>query len=985
MKKNNKRRHGASFKYSLLATAISTSLGTAWAQDSVESQDDSIEEVVVSGVRADLLNAQDIKRSADTFVDAISADDAGRLPDRSVTEAISRLPGIAIGRFEASDDPDHFGVEGSGVVIRGLTHVRSEFNGRDAFKVNGGRGLSFQDVPPELMGTVRVYKNSTADLIEGGISGTVNLVTRKPLDNDERVISFSADATYSDFIESTTPTYSGLFSDTWETSAGRFGLLVNYSHSELEAQSDGMQVGIYNQQNTQVNGQDVFVPRSAALRRKQDERERDGAALVLQWENLDETIVATGEYLHSESNLAWTEYGMELDDGADRDIFPVSGTDFEFNNDGIFENGIMTSEAGWRGNDPVRQPGGRFGMQHNMVSRWRENNATIDDYSLNIAVRPTDNLEVTGDLQYVDAQTDTLDFQMMGGLRTVVGLDLTTGGLPKIDLYDPAYDGGTIQSDYLDDPHNNFYRSAMDHVEDNEGEEFATRLDLDYSFDDGFVTAVKAGVRFSDREQTVRYSTYNWGVLSEAWTGSGNTWYDDPSAAALGYDSVGFEDFGKGGVLDIIGGQSLLFPDMDLVANYPNNQAIIGPVSQGWMPLSQRPGATGYFLPTEINEQSESKLAAYVRLDFASELGGYEIDGNVGLRYVDIETDTNGFLSYPDYTPDPNDPTDPLNFLDANQSAFGNGATAENVATGNYSTVLPSLNLKLMLDEESLIRFALSKAIALPDLDKLSNHVSIWGDNLRVDFDNTVTPPLPISASFERFLGSAGNPFLQPMESINFDLSYEWYFAPDGNLTTSLFYKDLKNYFISGTTQRDFTNNGVTQAVSMETTVNGESGTIKGLEVNYQQFYDSLPGFWGGFGVSANFAYIKDSGSPNIGNNLAFDNLPLEGLSEKNLNVALMYEKYDVSARLAYNWRSEYLLTTRDVITTLPIYNEAMGFLDGSVFYDINDNFQVGIQATNLLNTEVETSMQYNAEGDRLTRSWFVNDRRFTFVVRATF
>ncbi|HTF82978.1 MAG TPA: TonB-dependent receptor plug domain-containing protein, partial [Cellvibrio sp.] len=134
----------------------------------------NIEEIVVSGVRTDLQNAQQIKRNADTFVDSISASDIGSLPDRSVLEAMQRLPGVSIERFAAANDPDHFGVEGSGAVIRGMSATRSEFNGRDSFTANSGRGLSFQDVPPELMGGVDLYKNQTADMIEGGIGGTVS-------------------------------------------------------------------------------------------------------------------------------------------------------------------------------------------------------------------------------------------------------------------------------------------------------------------------------------------------------------------------------------------------------------------------------------------------------------------------------------------------------------------------------------------------------------------------------------------------------------------------------------------------------------------------------------------------------------------------------------------------------------------------------------------------------------------------------------------
>src|SRR5690606_38931024 len=130
----------------------------------------------------------------------------------------------------------------SGVVVRGLTWVRSELNGRDTFSATNGRVLSFSDVPSELMGGVDVFKNPSADMVEGGISGTINLRTRVPFDSPGRVIAGSLEASYGDFAEEWTPTASVLYSDRWDTEAGEFGLLLNAVSSELTARSDGQQI-----------------------------------------------------------------------------------------------------------------------------------------------------------------------------------------------------------------------------------------------------------------------------------------------------------------------------------------------------------------------------------------------------------------------------------------------------------------------------------------------------------------------------------------------------------------------------------------------------------------------------------------------------------------------------------------------------------------------------------------------------------------------
>ena len=165
-------------------------------------------EVIVTGLRASLETAQDIKRDADTFVDSITATDIGAFPDKSVAEALQRVPGITVSRLQSNDDSTHFSGEPASVLIRGLTFVRTEFNGRDSFSADGYRGLNFNDISPELMAGVDAYKNQTAEMIEGGIAGTVNLRTRLPFDADRQVVSLTGRANYGDRTEDTT--YEGL-------------------------------------------------------------------------------------------------------------------------------------------------------------------------------------------------------------------------------------------------------------------------------------------------------------------------------------------------------------------------------------------------------------------------------------------------------------------------------------------------------------------------------------------------------------------------------------------------------------------------------------------------------------------------------------------------------------------------------------------------------------------------------------------------------
>jgi TonB-dependent receptor len=999
IKKNRK------FQLSIIASAIiaspfSTGVFAAQEPTQAEVEEDNIEIVIVEGTRSNLINAQNMKRNGETILDAISAKDIGSLPDRSVLEAIVRLPGVSIERFAAANDPDHYGIEGSGVVVRGLTHTRSEFNGRDTFTADAGRGLSFQDVPPELMGSVELFKNQSADMIEGGIAGTVNLVTRKPFDAAGRVLAFTVDGTYSEFAGETTPTFSGLYSDIFDVNNGRLGVLLNYSNSELKAQSDGAQIGRYETQNELVNGQTILAPRTTRLTRKEDDRKREGFAAALQYENESKTLLATAQFIRSDSSLAWTEHAIEMaDDAVINDLVALEGTEFEISDQGLFESGFITSNAGWRGNDAERQPSGEFGAQHAMITRVREQNNIVDDYGFNVKYRPNDTWSFNFDAQYVESTSEIFDFSVMGATRAIVGIEQNGNDLPDITLLDPANSG---DEEFFVDPHNYFWRSAMDHLSDNEGDELAFASDVQYTFDSGFFESVKVGARYAKRDQTTRQSTYNWGWLSEAWAGNGNAWFDaegDELGASLAnrYEQFTFDDFARGGVLNVASGNAFLFPSKTLALDYENAEAAFASLSPNWQRLSSRDGAIGDFLNNEINKTVEENNAFYIKGNFEGELGDMFYSGNVGLRYVKIKNETDGFLTFPDTVGDVDDPSDPDNFLPDAQAAFGDAGFTEQTANSEYTNILPSFNLKLNLQDDLILRFGFSEAIALPDLGNLRNFVRISAEDLVITYDESSEQREIVDARYSRYTANSGNPFLKPMESYNYDLALEWYFSEGvGSLTGSFFYKDISNYFINGSVDREFVNNGASQIVQVDGATNGDEGTVQGLEIAYQQFYDFLPGALSGIGMQFNYTYIEEDGSPNAGlapdkpdstesDDVAFEGLPLEGLSKDNVNIVAMYEKYGVNARLAYNWRSEYLLTSKDVITQLPIYNEAGGQLDGSIFYNITDSLQLGLQGTNLTDEVAFTSMQIDNDNNRVARSWFASGRRFSVILKGNF
>ena len=979
----------------------------AMAQDAAGQDPDvtEVEEIIVTGIRSSLRNAQTIKQDSDVFVDAISAEDIGALPDRSVTEALQRVPGVSISRFAGANDPDHFSVEGSGVVVRGLTFVRSELNGRDTFSANNGRDLSFADVPPELLGSVEVFKNVSADMIEGGIAGTVNLNTRRPFDSPGRVMALSVEGNYGDLEQKLTPTVSALISDRFDTGAGEFGFLLSGVYSQLQSRSDGLQSLNYRLDTS--TGRDLWTPSGLAFRTQSFDRERTGVAAAGQWRSNDRTMEATIQFLRSESTQAWTENAIEtiVDDTGNR--VPTPGTTWEYDDDGIFTRGVITSNAGWRSADPSVP---LEGIQHSFIKRGVDQRYVTSDLGFNFKWAPTDRLRLNFDGQYVESTVENTDFQLANSFFAIDVIDLS-GDTPTLGLLPPTVGGTGDIAAFMANPANYYWRNAMDHKEDSEGEEYAFRADAEYDLDTGWLDSVKVGVRVAERDQTTRNSLYNWGVISEVWNGAtGPVWLDQGSVGTPrltgGLSAAGLFDFSSMGVpVSAFGYAGNPGRDYDEAVAFARamNQIWGG---GGWVPLNMRsnviPGTD--YTPGEINQTNEETRALYALIKFGNDAEpvwgeSVSISGNFGIRYVETTLTAAGALSFPTqaqvFSGDCSLPPAPGAAIPAfcqltpteraRALAFATGGSIPNDAENTYDNWLPSLNIKVGLTPEFLLRFGYTEAIRRSDLGLTRNQLQI--------------APRVVSNQFLGFEAQAGNAFLEPIKSQQFDLSAEWYFAPTGSLTLALFHKSLEGVITNGFYERTLTNGGSTYDVYVRGPTNAtEDGEIQGFELAYQQFYDFLPGWWSGFGIQANYTYIDSSGVPQ--ENLAADKanpggnepvidtslLPLESLSEHNFNFAGIYENDRISARIAYSWRSEYLLTTRDeIVPFAPIYSDDTGQWDASFFYTVNPTFKVGIQGVNLLDETTRTFQVLNDDLLLAPRSWFKNDRRFSLVVRATF
>jgi TonB-dependent receptor len=448
--------------------------------------------------------------------------------------------------------------------------------------------------------------------------------------------------------------------------------------------------------------------------------------------------------------------------------------------------------------------------------------------------------------------------------------------------------------------------------------------------------------------------------------------------------------------------------------------------TSSWLPLAERPGVIPGtpFLPSEVQPVGQKTDDAYAMLRFGGNepiFGGIRLDGNIGVRYVRNDITSSGSIGAPTQLalgiqspfnrtvdpvtgvvtlgrcdpqipppPAPQVPTVPGGVCTIGAAAyaqlqqFANGVTTPNTANNKYWYWLPSANLKFGLTDDLIFRLSASKDLSWASLADIRNFLSIGPD--------TAGNTLPLSAT-------AGNPFLKPITSDNFDATLEWYFAGSrvGSLTFDVFLKNIHNYIFQQVTQRDITSNGVTETVDVRGPANFTgTGKVKGFEISYTQTYDSLPGIFSGLGLSANYAFVKSKGVPNSFLNGGsptstapvgtFTNLPLAQLSKHTINIEPFFEKGRVSIRLAYNWRSKFLLTESDVIFPFfPIFQKAYGTLDASAFYSILPNLKVGFQAQNLTNAVTETLQQFTLSGLQGPRSDVMQDRRFSLILRGSF
>jgi TonB-dependent receptor len=927
------------------------------------------DDIVIVGVRRALETAQSIKKNAPTIVDSVTATDIGAFPDQSAAGAIQRIPGVSVNRLQSADDSTHPSGEPTQVLIRGLPFVRTEFNGRDSFSADSARGLQFNDVSPELLAGIDAYKNETADMIEGGIAGTVNLRTRLPFDQKGLVVSGNIKADYGDRRKKWTPEFSGLVSYSFDTEAGRFGILGDYAWSHVVTRTEsvimdkidtycssgstagslpnGNPLAVVNSDGTVPCTSNVFggsgwafAPDGIRYSQTDYDRHRRGLALAGQYETLDGNFRATVQYIESKYHNAWIEHASHaILDGTyfNTPAFNPRGSSLlagssglTFGSDGMLTGGELTQPHGsWLGSyDSVQAaintgsavPGLPFvnycgngvcganprdGLYFQNESRDFDHREGTKDLSGNIQWDITPQFHANLDAQHITASTFNNDILVATGSMANYQYSVNGDGTPEVTLLPGSnvnYAPGGLAN-----PHNYWIPFIQGHVEDNDARENAYRGDLAYDFAQGsWLDSLKVGVRYADRRQKVRYSTFNWTPIAASWNCNGagfnadNTQPDPTAACNSNFKGYGAGIFGPYGFGDLYNGN--VYPNGDLV--FVNNSVLTdyqklmsgltgaatnSPIPPGYTPICDRPGATvdDCFLPSEVMALREQTKAAYAMLNFGGDdqtIFGMSYVGNIGVRAIRTTETGNGSVGFPTAdslnglapcgTPlGPNQVVNPSCYLTPGVLAFASGGGIANTYRKSFNNWLPSFNVRFGLDDRNFVRFAYSKAIARPDIGLLRNFVQINAPVINTSPDSPfVVYNSPTAAHTAAnvvgynfvFQANAGNTGLRPIKTDQFDVSFERYMGRGSSFTVDVFYKRLTDLVSYGQFLRSFTNNGATQNVQVNGPINSTgTGKLYGLEANYQTFFTFLPGLLNGLGMQLNYTYVHQSGINN--------------------------------------------------------------------------------------------------------------------------
>lgn len=931
---------------SALALALAVPAGAlAQVADPVTPQSGpaatQLDEVVVTGLRRGLADSIAIKRNETSIVEAVSAEDIGKLPDVSIAESIARLPGLAAQRVNGRAQV---------ISIRGLApdFTTTLLNGRQQASSGDNRAVEFDQYPSELLSGVVIYKTPDAEISGMGLSGTADLRTVRPLDFNERIIALNlrGERTQGDRLNDDVGNFGGRGSISYidQFADGTVGVALGFAHLDSPSQNQhykaygyegfGFAVTPDSADNALIlNGQEVF----ATSRLNQRDafigilewrpNDRVHSTLDLYYSRFDQEETTRGAQWFSNGwadGATFTNVQTEARGGSSLAVsgrlnggVPIIRNDYNTRTDELFSVGLNNE---FQLDERTRL---KADLSYSTNSRREQILETYAGYGLGVG-------GVTGATQNVGRTLDTIDFRLSDDGYPTYTEGLNYADASRVSLGDRAPWGGWGHDGAIRFP-------------DVEESIYAIDVQAERQLD-GFFTSVSAGVNVTSRDKSKRVDDFDLFLKNGRQQILVNPQY------LVAPTSLGFAGFGD-----------VLSVDLSRALDvYYNRSPILD--------------ANYYDKNWDISEQV---ITFFAKTDFESG----RLRGNLGVQVVQQTQESTGVI--------------------INGTAPGQPIVPINITAGDdYTDVLPSLNLIYDLGDGHRLRFAASKTMARPRMDEMRANVTP-GFNANVCTGQPCAPGQTVNP----WSASGGNPDLKPWRATAYDVAYEWYINPTSYVSVAAFYKDLDTYIYSQTGTFDFsgiplpvTASSIPRGViissigQMTLPANGTGGTIQGLELSGAFSFGTVWEPLDGLGVIGSVSLTESDLNPSASG----QEVRIPGLSGMVYNLTGYYERGGFQARISKRFREAFKGEVVQLFATRG-YTEILD--DEQVDAQIGYTFQSGrmeglgllFQVNNLTNSPYRTRLGLDAGGTHTTDGSFMPEtheeygRQFLFGINYRF
>jgi len=874
-----------------ILAALSTtvlSATSAFAADALEKdKEKEIEVITVTGLRNAIRSAIDAKRDMDGITENLSIEDIGKLPERNIADALQRLPGVTGSNDRARSN--EISIRGLGGAF-GMTTV----NGRQVSSASAARSVNLDVYPSETIGGASVSKTPTAAQIDGGISGAVNLETIKPLTLGD-FGSVRVEGIYSDLAATAADMdgfgqrFSGVISRKFADD--KVGVLIGASYVKEDNVAERYTTGRY--QGCDWNSDGILGDWDACPK-------EDGETIATPSYSWVSGVSAEFERTSLNATVEW-EVNDDLKITAD-------GLYSKFEADGPVAAIGVNLWPDLANVEVISDGNGNPTYMHTEnasldPANARENywNETVN-LGLNLDYHVGD-LDINADLSYSNAPSfnvwENITHNSQGNVPVTYDWATGSGGSPAIYI-DPSVD-------YQSSEGRSIIQYGKAGLNNAENTITALKLDFTYHLDGDFISSVDFGTRLAEMKMDREFNAQQ-------------VWFDGIDAEMLA------SDFPLPKIYSELG-----------LGDRPNNWIYARPQDvgaylqeNGLLPENVR-DANDYNNSYEISEKT---AAFYAKVNFYGTLGGIPFEGQAGVRYIKTELESDGFE-----LDDMEVITDPETGLITKISIPDDAGYVPTSASNDYDNLLPSVSVNFELHDEVNLRVAAAQTILRPDLLKMTATRTVWPYELA---EGQVPNP-------DIMVGTSGNPYLEPIEANQLDISLEWYPKEGTYLAIAPFYKELDAFFTTdgwdNPTKIPFAGD---EYFFKSFSKNTESaGDLLGVEISGHIELDMLPGFLANLSIGGNYTTIdidlevdrKDGAAQSL-------TLPTN-MSEESYGVGLYYDDDEKFSASVYLYGSG-AFPIEDSNGTEFYVRKPFHSLSASASYDILDDLTVSISGTNL-------------------------------------